>query len=144
VTSTPTGARFPRPPIIVTEPPRDRSFPEEKFYAALDAEAARLRAPINQAYREAEEEAEELLRKARYARDEALDEINLRLKRVNQRMGQLEEAKKDIRSMQTRRRLEDARRKIGEEPKPKPKKKRKDMRPKLTKAKLKKYRKDNK
>ena len=128
------------PTIMVGPPPVDRSFPVEKFYAALDNEAQKMRVPVNQAYKDAEEEAEELKRRARYARDEALDAIYNDLRQVNLRLKELDQAKTDIRSMQMRRRLEDARNRI-DVPEPKPKKK-KDRRPKLTLLKKKQYKKD--
>lgn len=130
---------YPRPVLPVGPPPVDRSFPVDRFYAALDNEAQKMRSVVNQAYDDAEEEAEELKRRARYARDEALDAIYNDLRQVNLRMEELDQAKTDIRSMQMRRRLEDARNKI-EPPKPKPKKK-KDRTPKLTKLKKKEYKK---
>lgn len=130
---------YPQPPTIVAPPPRDVSFPVDRFYAALDNEARKMRTVVNQAYKEAEEEAEELKRRARYARDEALVAIYNDLRQVNLRMKELDQSKTDIRSMQMRRRLEDARTKKPE-PEPKPKKK-KDMRPKLTKLKKKEYKK---
>jgi hypothetical protein len=138
VTKEQIGA-FPQVTVPVGPPPVDRSFPVDKFYSALDNEAQKMRVVVNQAYEEAEQKAEELKRQARYARDEALDAIYNDLRQVNLRMEELGQAKTDIRSMQMRRRLEDARNKKPE-PEQKPKK-RKDRTPKLTKLKKKQYKK---
>ena len=133
------GSGRPAPPLpqFPVGPVADKSFPMEAFNRAIDNEAQKQRSVINQAYKEALQDAEELEQQARYARDEALVNININLQHTQQRIAQLEDARRDVRRMQTRKRLEEARKNIGM---PKPKK-RKPLTPKATRDKLKQARK---
>lgn len=128
------GAR-PRPVMQVGPPPVDISFPKETFYRAIDNEASKMRSVVNLAFKEAEEEAEELKRQARYAKDEALEEIEDNLMHVHLRMSQLQTERTNIRSMQMKPRLEEARKRKKEVPAPQPVKKKKDQTPLLTRQK---------